>query len=220
MNPEDLLYSDTHEWVRLEEEEGQRVATIGMTAFAVEQLTDLVYLELPEVGRDVAAGSEFGEVESVKAVSPLYCPVDGEVVAVNRELPDKLEVLSDDPYQAGWIVKVRLRDETSLAKLMDYAAYRNACLVFRIMEPRDEDRHVFTVRLTKLLKNQNLVLSLFAYVSPSDADAYLRPHVSYKLSDHLRVEAGGNVFFGNDDHTFFGQFENNTNVYVGARYAF
>ena len=127
MKPEELLYSETHEWIRIEEEAGRKIATIGITAFAVEQLTDLVYLELPDVGDQVELGSEIGEVESVKAVSPLYSPVAGEVIAVNSGLPDQLEVLNHDPYEAGWIVKVRLADEASLGKLMDYAAYQKQC---------------------------------------------------------------------------------------------
>lgn len=127
MNVEQLLYSESHEWVRVTEEDGVKVATIGISAFAVEQLTDLVYMELPEVGRQISAGEEFGEVESVKAVSPLYSPVDGEIVAVNSSLPDRLETLGEDPYEAGWIIKVRLTDESSLARLMDYAAYQKQC---------------------------------------------------------------------------------------------
>jgi len=84
----------------------------------------------------------------------------------------------------------------------------------------DEDRHVLTFRVTKLLLNQNLTLSLFAYYSPTDSDAYIRPHAKYKIDDHWSVEVGANVFFGQYDHTFFGQFEKNTNVYAGARYSF
>ena len=127
MKPEELLYSETHEWVHVEDEGGVKVATIGISAFAVEQLTDLVFMDLPPVGRFVAAGEELGEVESVKAVSPLYSPVDGEIIDVNRSLPDKLETLSQDPYEAGWIVKLRLTDETALSKLMDYGAYQKQC---------------------------------------------------------------------------------------------
>jgi glycine cleavage system H protein len=127
VNVEQLLYSESHEWVRVTEEGGAKVATIGISAFAVEQLTDLVYMELPEVGRQISAGEEFGEVESVKAVSPLYSPVDGEIVAVNSSLPDRLEALGEDPYEAGWIIKVRLTDESSLARLMDYSAYQKQC---------------------------------------------------------------------------------------------
>ncbi len=87
-------------------------------------------------------------------------------------------------------------------------------------ERKDEYRHLITLRLTRLMMNQNLKLSLFAYYSPSDEDAYLRPKVHYKISDRWAVDAGGNIFFGNDDHTFFAQFENNTNAYAGIRYSF
>lgn len=127
MKPEELLYAETHEWVGIAEENGAKVATIGITDFAVKQLTDLVYMELPQVGRAVTAGKEFGEVESVKAVSPLYSPVDGEVIAVNAELPNRLETLNEDPYGQGWVIKVKLSDETALGKLMDHAAYQKQC---------------------------------------------------------------------------------------------
>ena len=127
VNPESLLYHESHEWVQIEEQEGRKVATIGISDFAVEQLTDLVFMELPDVGAEVTAGEEFGEVESVKAVSPLYSPVTGEVIGVNAELPDQLEILSQDPYEKGWLIKVRLTDESSLENLMDYAAYRKQC---------------------------------------------------------------------------------------------
>jgi glycine cleavage system H protein len=127
MKPEELLYAPTHEWVAVAKENGVQVATIGITDFAVKQLTDLVYMELPEVGRKLAAGQEFGEVESVKAVSPLYSPVAGEVIAVNSELPNRLETLNDDPFGQGWVMKVKLSDETALSKLLDYAAYQKQC---------------------------------------------------------------------------------------------
>ena len=127
MKPEELLFSETHEWVRIEDADGVKVATVGISAFAVEQLTDLVFMELPPVGKHVAAGEEFGEVESVKAVSPMYSPVDGEIIDVNRDLPDQLERLNQDPYGAGWIVKIRLTDETRLSKLMDFGAYQKQC---------------------------------------------------------------------------------------------
>jgi hypothetical protein len=85
---------------------------------------------------------------------------------------------------------------------------------------RDKDRHLFTLRLTKLLMNQNLRCSFFTYFSPSDKDVYMRPNVNYKVSDNLAVEAGANIFFGDYQSTFFGQFENNTNIYTGVRYSF
>lgn len=124
---QDLLYSDTHEWVRVEDDGQTKIAVVGISAFAIEQLTDLVYIELSEVGRQVEAGSEFGEVESVKAVSPLYSPVTGEITAVNTDLTDKLETLSEDPYQAGWIIKIRITDASSLENLLDHAEYQKQC---------------------------------------------------------------------------------------------
>lgn len=127
MNPKDLLYAETHEWVRVAAEGGRKVATIGITAFAIEQLTDLVHMVLPKVGSKVTAGEPFGEVESVKAVSDLYSPVSGEVLAVHDELVKKLETLGSDPYNLGWMIKVALSDETSLKKLMDAAAYEKQC---------------------------------------------------------------------------------------------
>ena len=127
MKPEELLYTKTHEWVSVAEEGGAKVATLGISAFAVEALTDLVYIELPEVGRKVEAGQPFCEVESVKAVSDIYSPVDGQVVAVNDTLPDSLETLSNEPYNAGWIAKIKISDEAGLAELLDHAAYDKQC---------------------------------------------------------------------------------------------
>jgi len=124
---EELLYADTHEWVLVEDQDAAKIATVGISKFAVEQLTDLVYIELPSVGTETQSGKEFGEVESVKAVSPLYSPVDGEVVEVNESLKDALETLNDDAYDGGWMIKVRLSDEASLSKLLDHAAYEKQC---------------------------------------------------------------------------------------------
>jgi glycine cleavage system H protein len=127
MTPDNLLYAETHEWVRIADEGGQKVATIGISAFAVQQLTDLVFMQLPAVGTDVQSGKEFGEVESVKAVSPLYSPVSGKIVAVNDKLPAQLETLSSDPYGQGWMIKVAMSDEGELRKLLDQAAYDKQC---------------------------------------------------------------------------------------------
>ncbi|TWT75014.1 glycine cleavage system protein GcvH [Allorhodopirellula solitaria] len=121
-----LRYAETHEWVDVAEENGERIATIGISKFAIEALNDLVYMDLPEVGRKLAIGDEFGEVESVKAVSPLYSPVAGEVVAVHTELPDNLEGLNEDPYEFGWILKVKLDGEPA-ETLMDHATYEKQC---------------------------------------------------------------------------------------------
>lgn len=127
VNPEELRYAKTHEWVHVAEQNGAKIATIGISAFAVEQLTDLVYIELPEVGKELAAGESCGEIESVKAVSDLYSPVTGEVVEANSSLKDSLETFSEDPYGAGWIAKIRVTDESSLSDLMDYTAYQKQC---------------------------------------------------------------------------------------------
>ncbi|MEZ6107650.1 MAG: glycine cleavage system protein H [Pirellulaceae bacterium] len=103
MDPQQMLFAETHEWVAIEEQGDSKVATIGVSQFAVEQLDGVVYVELPRVGEQVAAGASFGEVESVKAVSNLYCPVDGEVVEVNESLKDSPALMSDDlTARAGW----------------------------------------------------------------------------------------------------------------------
>lgn len=121
--PATLKYAETHEWVDVDGD----VATIGISAFAIEQLNDLVFMELPEVGRELAVGDEFGEVESVKAVSPLYCPVAGVVVEVHESLPNELEGLGEDPYEGGWIMKVKLADGATTDHLMDEPAYQKQC---------------------------------------------------------------------------------------------
>ncbi len=126
-DPSQLRYAKSHEWADTVDENGDKVATIGISAFAIEQLTDLVYMALPAVGKKVKAGDEFGEVESVKAVSPLYSPVSGVIVAVHQQLPDNLDNLKDDPYDFGWIIKVKLDDPTELSDLMDFAAYQKQC---------------------------------------------------------------------------------------------
>lgn len=134
MIPEQLSFTKTHEWVHLETDaSGQKVATVGVSKFALEALTDLVYIGLPDVGQQVTAGKPFGEVESVKAVSDLYSPADGEVIAVNAAVADKLETLSEDPYGAGWLVKIRLRDKAELQGLLDYTTYQK-----QIQEELDE----------------------------------------------------------------------------------
>lgn len=123
MNPEELLYAETHEWVHV----ADGIATIGITDFAAEQLTDLVYLDLPAVGRSLSVGEEFGEVESVKAVSTIYSPVDGEVVEINSKLPDNLETLGSDAFGEGWMIRVKLSSEDCLSKLHDHATYQKQC---------------------------------------------------------------------------------------------
>ena len=127
MNTTEMLYAATHEWTHLADDGDAKIATIGLTAHAIEALTDLVYMDLPTAGTQVTAGNSFGEVESVKATSDMYSPVDGEIVDVNTSLPDNLDVLNTDPYGEGWIIKVKLSDEDSLAKLMNLGEYEKLC---------------------------------------------------------------------------------------------
>jgi len=128
MTPEQLLYTKTHEWVDVQTDpSGAKIATVGISAFALEALTDLIYVALPEPGRQVKAGAPFGVIESVKAVSDLLCPIDGEIVEVNSALADNFEHLADDPYESGWFVKIKIADESGLARLLDHAAYQKQC---------------------------------------------------------------------------------------------
>jgi glycine cleavage system H protein len=128
VQPQELLYAKTHEWVHVDQDKsGQKIATIGISHFAVEALTDLVYIELPAVGRHIDAGESFGEVESVKAVSDLYSPVGGEIVDVNGSLQSRLDQLHDDPYGAGWIVKIKIEDDSALSELLDFKKYQQQC---------------------------------------------------------------------------------------------
>jgi glycine cleavage system H protein len=117
--PGELKYSKTHEWVRIEGD----TATIGITDHAQAELGDIVYLDLPEAGRMLQSEAEFGEVESVKAVSELFSPVSGEVLAANTEIADTTEVVNEDPYGKGWLIKVRMSDPSELSHLMDAADY-------------------------------------------------------------------------------------------------
>jgi glycine cleavage system H protein len=124
MNPEELKFAESHEWVHVADQGGEKIATIGISSVAVEALTDLVFMDLPAIGTKVSFGNSFGEVESVKATSDLYSPVDGEIIEVNSTLVENLDRLSTDPYGEGWIIKVRLSSEGSLSKLLDYSAYQ------------------------------------------------------------------------------------------------
>ena len=118
--PEELRYSHEDEWARLE---GER-AVVGVTDYAQQQLGDIVYVELPEVGASVEQGAPFGVIESVKAVSELYSPVSGKVLEVNAELGEHPEWVNDDCYGDGWMIAVRLDEEEELASLLDAKAYQ------------------------------------------------------------------------------------------------
>ncbi len=116
--PEDVRYTDDHEWAKVSGD----VVRVGISDYAQDQLGDIVFVELPDVGETFEAGDEFGTLESVKAVSELYIPVSGEVTAVNTELEDTPELLNQDPY-SGWIIEVRPDNSTELESLLDRAAY-------------------------------------------------------------------------------------------------
>lgn len=117
--PADLRYTKDHEWVRVDGEE----ATVGITAYAADQLGDIVFVELPETGRTVTQFAAFGVVESVKAVSDLFAPLSGEVTAANGALTSSPELVNSDPYGEGWLVRIRLADGGEVDGLLDPDAY-------------------------------------------------------------------------------------------------
>ena len=121
MYPEDLKYSKEHEWVRI----NGSIAEVGVTLFAQESLGDVVYVDLPEVGSEVEQFAKFGEIESVKAVSDLFCPVEGKIVEINNKLVENPEVVNLEPYGAGWLIKVQLSDSSKLDELIDAATYES-----------------------------------------------------------------------------------------------
>ena len=119
MVPSDLRYTKDHEWVRVDGDD----AVIGITAYAAEQLGDIVFVELPDIGKALSQSAAFGVVESVKAVSDLYAPVGGEVIGTNDVLAGTPEAVNRDPYGEGWMVRVRLADPGELDELLDAAGY-------------------------------------------------------------------------------------------------
>ena len=120
MNPEELIYSETHEWIKID----GKVATVGLTDHAQSELGDIVYLELPGVGVEVKAGGEFGVVESVMAASDLYAPLSGKVVAVNDAATQDPALVNRDCYGEGWLVKVELKDPSEVENLKTAAEYK------------------------------------------------------------------------------------------------
>jgi glycine cleavage system H protein len=118
--PEDLKYLDSHEYVRLDGE----IGTIGISAYAIDQLGDIVFVELPEVGDALEKGESFGSIESVKAVEDMYPPVSGTVVDINQEIVDNPEQIAEDPYGEGWLLKVRINDEDELEDALSASEYR------------------------------------------------------------------------------------------------
>jgi glycine cleavage system H protein len=119
MVPADLRYTKDHEWVRVDGDE----ATVGITAYAADQLGDIVFVELPEVGRNLSQFAAFGVVESVKAVSDLFAPLTGDVTAANDRLSGSPELVNGDPYGDGWMVRLRIAETGEFDELLDAAAY-------------------------------------------------------------------------------------------------
>jgi glycine cleavage system H protein len=120
MDPKQLRYAKTHEWARLE----GNVCVVGLTQFAVDQLTDIIYIELPDVDDPVSAEGSFGEIESVKSVNDLYSPVDGDVIEVNTQLENDPSIVSKDPYGKGWLMKVKVAAGTTLDHLLTFDQYQ------------------------------------------------------------------------------------------------
>lgn len=118
--PANLKYAPSHEWVL---DNGDGTVTVGITDHAQELLGDVVFVELPEIGREVNAGEEFSLVESVKAASDIYSPISGEVVAVNAALEEAPETVNEEPFEGGWIAKIKLADSAELENLLDAASY-------------------------------------------------------------------------------------------------
>ena len=137
MLPEDLKYSETHEWVRIIEK--KREATIGLTDFAIKQLSDLVHIELPKVGDAVEQGTPFGEIESVKTVADLVAPVGGTVTEVNHEVESDVEIIKEDAYENGWLLKSKHEKPTELDALMSQKEY-NDFLGALEQEDENEDK--------------------------------------------------------------------------------
>jgi glycine cleavage system H protein len=133
--PEGLKYSKEHEWVLVE----GNIATIGITEFAQEELGDIVYVELPEVGEKIVKDDPFGAVESVKAVSDVYAPVSGTVLETNDVLADNPETINDDPYGDGWMIRVELSDQDDLKDLMDEVEYAEYVAQQKGDDDEDED---------------------------------------------------------------------------------
>ncbi len=119
MYPEDLKYHPEHAWAKIE----GNMATLGITYYAQDQLGEIVFLELPSVGTEVKAGEPYAEIESVKSVSDVYSPVNGTIVETNQEVTEAPEIINEDCYGAGWMVKVELADPSGVDDLLDAAAY-------------------------------------------------------------------------------------------------
>ncbi|MBL7016424.1 MAG: glycine cleavage system protein GcvH [Kiritimatiellales bacterium] len=122
-SPQDLYYAKTHEWLRIDDD----IAVVGITDFAQNQLSDLTFVELPEVGREVVAGDEVAVLESVKAASDIYAPIAGEIIEVNMDLEDTPEMINNSPYDEGWLFKIKFIREEDVDDLMSAEEYDDLC---------------------------------------------------------------------------------------------
>ncbi len=119
MDPKTIRYAPTHEWASVQ----SGLVVVGISKFAVDQLTDVVYIDLPDVGEKTSLGESFGEIESVKAVSDLYAPIDGEIAEINKKLLDDPAAISQDPFGSGWLIKIKPAGKASLDHLLTHEQY-------------------------------------------------------------------------------------------------
>ena len=132
MRPDDYKYSESHEWIKYNEK--KKEATVGITDYAVKQLADLVHIDLPKVGDSVEQGSPFGEIESVKTVADLVSPLTGKILEVNKEVGGDLDTLKDEPFEGGWLIKIKPSDPAELESLMTKKEYEE------FLESSEEDK--------------------------------------------------------------------------------
>ena len=117
---DELKYTETHEWLKLKENK----AVIGITDYAQSELTDIVFVELPEIGKEIKKGEELCVVESVKSVSELYAPISGKIININKKLEDTPELINESPYDEGWLVEIEIKNQSEIEKLLNAGAYR------------------------------------------------------------------------------------------------
>jgi glycine cleavage system H protein len=121
MNPKELKYTNDHEWVKIENE----FAIVGITNFAQQELGDIVYVEIESLNQKINKGEIFGTVEAVKTVSDLFMPISGKVIEINEKLDSEPELVNNDPYGDGWIIKIKMEDRLEIEKLLDFSSYEN-----------------------------------------------------------------------------------------------
>ena len=167
MDLKTLRFTPTHEWVHVQGDE----ATIGISKFAVDQLTDLIMIELPAVGTRLTGGKTFGEIESVKAVSDLYAPISGEVIAVNKDVAANVQLLAEDPYEKGWLIKIKVDPAGRHVQLMDLDAYEQRVCRRRALttaEGSSSSRNTIPAGHHFFERNRNRQLMAYIANTPDD----------------------------------------------------